>query len=71
MYSPYSRTSCPLSPSDLEGDFLERLYSRLDYNFSDSEGDNFKRNLTRELRDDFMIGEDDDDEESRSISTTR
>ena len=65
----------PLSPSDLEGDFLDRLYSRLDYDFSDSEGDNFKRNLTRELRDDFVIGEDDDedddDEESSSNATTR
>ena len=65
----------PLSPSVFEGDFLDRLYSRLDYNFFDSDRETFMRNLTQELRDDFVIGEDDDDddddEESSSNSTTR
>ena len=57
-----------------EGNFLERLYDRLDFDFLDSDQVNFRRNLTEDLRDDFVIGEEEEEEdqdESRSNSSTR
>ena len=46
----------------------------MDFDFLDSDQGNFRRNLTKDLLDDFMIGEEEEEEDqdgSRSNSSTR
>ena len=46
----------------------------MDFDFLDSDQGNFRRNLTKDLLDDFMIGEEEEEEdqdESHSNSSTR